>query len=386
MKKLLLFLLIVIFFSSCKQNSEPIELTLEQKLQKTVNDYVTKWNYLPALNVSVYAKEGELAFNYCTGLKSITTKEQNTINSLHYIYSITKSFISASIIKLEQENKLSFTDTLLDFFEESELNEIYINQDAIIEELLCHRSGIKDYTETPSMIYANPFSKSSEWEPITILSFLEIPCDDRGRFYYSSANYILLGIIIERITGECLNTYLDVNFFKPLNLTINLYPQDAVDLSAVCHPHCFPNTFMGLAGDGKSPIDITTILNNALDLLGKSSWAAGGVICDSSNVVNWGYNLLSQNGSTETFIRQRIIDSVNFDNEDDLVYGYGIRKIKYKNYDFIGSYGRCVGDENLMFYNQDKDVCICILSSSNMRNNKTPNIDDLMYAIFDCIE
>lgn len=70
---------------------------------------------------------------------------------------------------------------------------------------------------------------------------------------------------------------------------------------------------------------------------------------------------------------------------EPVAYGYGIRKFFHGGFEFLGSYGRSIGAENLMFYNKDKDVCISILSSSNMKKDKTLNIDELMYEIFECL-
>lgn len=88
-------------------------------------------------------------------MASVSQGITNELETPHFIYSITKSFFAASIIQLEKEGKLSLSDSLDKYVQDT--NRIYINPDATIKELLSHRSGINDYTESPSIIYNNPF-------------------------------------------------------------------------------------------------------------------------------------------------------------------------------------------------------------------------------------
>ena len=193
-------------------------------------------------------------------------------------------------------------------------------------------------------------------------------------------------MIIENVTGVYLNQYIAENFLNVLKLTdLKLLPQDSVDYLNLAHPHCYPNTFMNFVGDGETPIDIMTVIKNANELLAKCSWAAGGMVGTADKVAIWGYNLFSVNGLVSSDIRDVILDSLaNFgDNEEE--YGFASRKLHYKGVTFLVSYGRSLGSENLMFYNPDKDICITILTNSNMKKNNTPNIDELMYSIYEAL-
>ena len=141
---------------------------------------------------------------------------------------------------------MSLSDSISNHLSELDLNKKYINLDASIEELLTHRSGINDYTESSSIIYANPFSTTDEWNAKTILSLIKTPAGNRGEFIYSSANYIILGLIVEKVGGISLNNYLRENFTDNLIIDAKLYPQDSASLQSLAHPHSYPNTFIGL--------------------------------------------------------------------------------------------------------------------------------------------
>ncbi|MCQ2582360.1 MAG: beta-lactamase family protein [Treponema sp.] len=348
--------------------------------------YVSKWDYKPALEVSVYGKEGTLSYHYRGGYFSITDDLSVSENSLFILYSITKSITATAVIDLINMGKLSLNDKVEDFFQD--LNPLYINNDATIEELLTHRSGIQDYTENPALIYKNPFSYENSWDPLVILDYITIPADKRGTFIYSSTNYLLLGIIVEKVSGVSLCDYFQDKIFQPCNITMQLYPQDGIQICDIVHPHVYPNTFMGLYGDGKTPIDISTQVLNINELSIKCSWAAGGVVSNANNTAIWGYELLSENGKINIQIREKILESISkFSSNTSFynAYGFGIRKLYYSGYELVGSYGRSLGCENLMFYNKDKDICIVILSGSNTKADGNPNIDELMFSIFDLL-
>lgn len=370
---------------SCK-NVTDVEQGTYSIIEACVEKYISTWNYKPALEVAVYGKEGALNYHYRGGYFSIANNLKVNEDSLFILYSITKSMTASAVINLVNNGKLSLSDTVEDFFQD--LNPIYINNDATIEELLTHRSGIQDYTENSALIYDNPFSKYDSWEPLVILDYINTPADSRGTFIYSSANYLLLGLIIEKVTGVSLCDYLQEKLFQQCNINMQFYPQEGININYIVKPHVYPNTFMGLSGDGKTPIDLSTLIKNINELSIKCSWAAGGAVSNAENTVIWGYELLSEKGKIDFSIREKILNSVSqFSCETELAnaYGFGVRKIEHSGYALIGSYGRSFGCENLMFYNKDKDICIVILSSSNTKSDGNPNIDDLMYSIFDSL-
>lgn len=383
--------IILMFFcfflcGACKSENF-IEQETSEVIDNCVGNYVSKWNYRPALEVSVYGKKGLLNYHYKGGYVSLASNKEIEQDNMFILYSITKSMTASAILDLVNNGKLSLNNTVEDFFQG--LDPIYINNDATIEELLTHRSGIQDYTENSALVYDNPFSKTEIWDPLVILDYITAPAEARGSFIYSSANYLLLGRIIEKITDMELTDYLKEKIFIPCNINMYLYPQGEMNISDIVHPHVYPNTFMGLSGDGKTPIDISTIVKDINELSIKCSWAAGGVVSDAKNTAIWGYELLSENGRMDSSIRNKIVDSVaQYSSETPLsdAYGIGIRKLVHLNYELIGSYGRSFGCENLMFYNKEKDICIVILSSSNTKSDGNPNIDELMFSIFDSIE
>lgn len=360
------------------KNSNTINIyaTRYPDLIKKVYEYIEEYNIKTSLSVSVYNKNTN--FNINTGTVSLNDNIKNSSDTYHYLFSITKTFISALILDMVNEKSITLDTKLLDII--PEVDSMYININSTIEELLCHKSGIYDYVDNPQLFSNNPY-RHYEWDPSYLLEYITIPAGEAGVFSYSSTNYILLGLVIEKIKNKKLNIILKEKFIEPLKLSsLLLMPQDDLDVSKISHGHLYPYTDLSLVGDGETPIDITSIIPDAISLLGKNSWSAGGMVGKVNDVAIWGYHLYSSNSNAiKNHIKEGIYNSVDgFTSQDSSPYGLGVRLIYNEDKRLLGSYGRSLGSENLMFYSPDYDTSFVILTSSNQSKTGKPNIDDLL--------
>lgn len=316
---------------------------------------------------------------------------------MHYIYSITKTFTSALTLTLCEKNILDLEDKieyhLPELFTESYAGEkdlnLYINRNATIKQLLNHTSGIYDFAKNSKLYNTRNRIFTESWNPELILDYIEHPKEKTGTYLYSSTNYVILGLIIQKATGKNLNILFNEYFYEPLELSdIFLAPQDEINYDVISHPHVYPNTDFNLTGDGLTPIDLLDILKPLSYLVGKASWTSGGMISNAETISKWGYELYSDKGNAiSQDIRNQLYKSIIDVNTDKSeIYGYGIRKLFYNEFEFTGSYGRSAGSENLLFYNKTYDTSFCILSNCNMKANKSPNIDELLFWLFECVK
>lgn len=163
---------------------------------------------------SVLVAQGDsIVYQKGFGPASVDGSKLNTAESQFLIGSITKTFTAVAIMRLFEQKKLSLSDPL------SKYVSLFPKSDEItIRHLLSHRSGIKNYTELPDM---------AQWlgEEISPLRLVEKVMDfplgfEPGSMYsYSNTNYVLLGIIIEQITGTSYAKYLEANVLKPADLS-----------------------------------------------------------------------------------------------------------------------------------------------------------------------
>ena len=292
---------------------------------------------------------------------------------------------------LDLEDKIEYH--LPELFTESYAGEkdlnLYINKNATIKQLLNHTSGIYDFAKNSKLYNIRNRIFTESWNPELILDYIEHPKEKTGTYLYSSTNYVILGLIIQKATGKNLNILFNEYFYEPLELSdIFLAPQDEINYDVISHPHVYPNTDFNLTGDGVTPIDLLDILKPLSYLVGKASWTSGGMISNADTISKWGYELYSEQGNAiSQDIRNQLYKSIIDVNADKSeIYGYGIRKLFYDEFEFTGSYGRSAGSENLLFYNKTYDTSFCILSNCNMKANKSPNIDELLFWLFECVK
>jgi len=135
----------------------------------------------------------------------------NTSQTKFDLASLTKQFTAFSIMQLEEKNLLNLKDKIdkyLPHFPHG--NEITIHQ------LLTHTSGLPEH---PDKFDIRKFRPSSQVDAATAkkieVTLLSTP---GSSFTYSNTGYILLGYIIEKASGETLDTYLNKNIFNPLDM------------------------------------------------------------------------------------------------------------------------------------------------------------------------
>ncbi len=138
----------------------------------------------------------------------------NNTTALH-IASTSKTFTATAILRLVHENRLSLNDTVTKFFPGFPYPGITVKL------LLNHRSGLPNY------LY---FLSNSDWDKKKyatnedVLQFLinkkpNKSYDPDKRFNYCNTNYVLLALIIERITGKTFPEYMQQKIFGPLQMT-----------------------------------------------------------------------------------------------------------------------------------------------------------------------
>ncbi len=167
-------------------------------------------NVLVARGGSIVLRKGYGQANYELGVP-------NTPSTKFRLGSVTKQFTAMAILQLEASGKLKVTDTVKTFFPD------YPAGDTItIRHLLTHTAGIPNLTEFPD--YLKTMALPS---PVlqTVDRFKNLPLEFRPgeKFSYSNSGYILLGAIIEKVTGAPYEAYVQNHIFKPLGMADSGY-------------------------------------------------------------------------------------------------------------------------------------------------------------------
>lgn len=136
------------------------------------------------------------------------------VDAVLQIASLTKQFTAAAILKLRDEGRLSLDDDLSTFLPDYPLHGRRVS----IARLLDHTSGIRSYTDTP---WFPPLSQKGLPRDSLIARFASEPVDfEPGTaMIYNNSGYVLLGLIIERVSGMAFDEYVTQHLLRPAGVT-----------------------------------------------------------------------------------------------------------------------------------------------------------------------
>ena len=163
-------------------------------------------------------QSGHVLYERATGFADRSNHIQNTLETRFGIASGTKFFTALAIGKLIAAEKLAFTTKLKDCLA---LNLPYYSPDITIQHLLTHTSGIPDYYDEEKISDFDHFTVSQPWYELKgprdyLAVFPNEPMKfmPGTHFSYSNSGYILLGVVIEELTGLKYQDYVEQAIFK----------------------------------------------------------------------------------------------------------------------------------------------------------------------------
>ncbi|HEY1986493.1 MAG TPA: serine hydrolase domain-containing protein [Terracidiphilus sp.] len=214
-----------------------------QDIAARADQYLSTWAAQGRFSGTVLlAKDNKILLRKSYGMANYELNVANTPDTVYRIGSITKLFTAFGILQLEEKGLLNVADPVSKFIPElpAEWNAITIHQ------LLCHKSGIPDYTSAKSYSELdNPFHVESSLKEFAGKPLLAKPGEV---FRYSNPGYILLGRIIEKVSGKTYEDYLTENILRPAGMTHTAFDH----ASAVV-----PNRASGYRWDGENVVNAT---------------------------------------------------------------------------------------------------------------------------------
>lgn len=208
-------------FARLRGRQETVELLLQKGARETPVPSPDSliWNSYNFLNkdkapgiAALVAKDGKVIYKKAFGYADIENKVPVSTDTKFRIGSITKQFIAAAILKLQEGGHLQVTDKLSKYFPDFPRGE-----EVTLHHLLTHTSGIQSYTGKSDFL-------SRVVKPVTNDELLDYFKHDRYNFnpgegyLYNNSGYFLLGYIIEKVSGKTYGQYLKDAFFDPLQM------------------------------------------------------------------------------------------------------------------------------------------------------------------------
>jgi len=221
--RLVVLALTVLAPSARSQDTASLRARLQTRL-----DQLMVGSNTPGASAAVILPSGQ-AIAVTSGFSDTAMKERMKPADRLPSGSTGKTFTAAIILQLVNEGRLKLDDPISTWFgKDPWFARLANHSDITVRMLLNHTSGIPDHVIEPRFVYAVLDAPDRVWTPEECVAFIldRPPLSPAGKeFHYTDTNYILLGMIVERITGRTFYAELQRRLLGPLKLA-DIVPND----------------------------------------------------------------------------------------------------------------------------------------------------------------
>lgn len=211
LSRFVLLIAVILLSLAVVANAQDLSPELRDKIDKLATAALAS-SGVPSASIAV-VKDGKIVYLNAYGSARLEPKTPATSGMRYSIGSISKQFTAAAVLLLQEQGKLSLDDKVGKFIPDlTRANEVTIRQ------LLSHTSGYQDY-------WPQDYVMPMMLQPVTTAKILDMwarrPLDfEPGtKWQYSNTNYVIAGVIIEKVSGKPLLQFLKEKVFSPLGMT-----------------------------------------------------------------------------------------------------------------------------------------------------------------------
>ena len=359
-------------------------------LQATVEG-TAKELLLPGAMVLLQTPQGNFVFGYGTTELGVTDPPRA---DTHFrAASNTKTMTAAVIVQLIQEGRLSFDDLISKYVQDAP------NGDKItITQLLKMRSGLYNYTNAPELAESLDLDPDKVWamEELRDMAFKRPPHFAPGaEFEYNNTNYLLLGLVAEKIEGKPLASIFQDRLFGPLGMKNTLLPVSTSNAipEPYSHGYLYGGSSYALV-DAPYPADLQAAAKAGTLRPNDDTWqnpspyfAAGGIISTADDLATWMRALVGGTVLDADYQRQWLDSPEAEDpsNPEGQKYGYGIAVITFGPNKIYFHGGEMPGYNSFMGHDPQNEVTLIVWTSLTLSLDGKPTANTLMVKILDQI-
>jgi len=347
MKKYLLnsfaIAIVLLVLVSC-ENNQPVEPNISENQilidkMKAAADSIIENTHVPGLVALVVDHQKGIDWIYEAGLSNIPEKLPMNREYIFRIGSNTKTFVITVLLQLVDEKKLSLDDKLSKYFPE------YPMSDVITIDMLANMtSGIYNFTNDENFWTTVANDPQKIWTPKELTDWgfsFELNFSPGSKWEYSNTNTIIIGRIIETVTGNSLESEIKDRIIQPLQLNNTGLLTSGLDFPEP-HPRGYYN------GEYEPGDDLTAFNDISW------AWAAGSVYSKPRELQKY-VEAMVGGGLVSASTQQRRLNDLKYITENTY-YGLGI----LKRGSFYGHNGALIGFSSSMYHSNLRNATIII--------------------------
>ena len=277
--------------------------------------------------VVLIAKRDTVLYRKAFGLASVEKSIAMRPDMIFQIASMTKQFTAAAIVQLAEHGKLSTDDPIQKYLEKYPGHGHTIT----INHLLTQTSGIPEFFDPDESEKHLLVKEHTPWDLISYFKDRPLDFEPGTKFAYSNSNYVLLGAIIEKVSGISYSEYMDQFIFTPIgmkNTSVWYKPSSPAEAIVQGHPN--------------------------VSISGSVVYSSGGMVSTVDDLYTW----------TKYWVKTK---SSLFQNEG---YHYGLNVTKLQGSKAIQHGGNLFGFTSSGIYLPKEEIYVCILSNAVFRGTE----------------
>ncbi|WP_353780053.1 serine hydrolase [Winogradskyella sp. 3972H.M.0a.05] len=314
MNKIYLLALALVFCA--KSFSQTTIERLEADLQNTLNEIVETYQ-IPGITLAVnfdYERGVNLASGYSDKEEKMKMSPEVRMPS----GSVGKMFVSAIALQLIDQGKLSLDDKIEQYLgDKSWFNELPNAKDISIKNLMNHTSGLPRYIFQPefmSDIKSNPLKDRSPEDCIAFVLNKPAAHPVNQGWAYSDTNYIVLGLVIEKVSGTAYNQQLKDKLISKLGLRLTSV-QNKRSFSNLSQGYIGPQNYFGLPAK--------MVKDGKLEINPSFEWTGGGIVTNVKDLTKF-TKALHESSILSSKSKEMLTTPINMATGQPLDQGYGL--------------------------------------------------------------
>lgn len=297
--------------------------------------------HVPGLSAAILLADGRF-WSGTSGERQTSPARPVDARTVFAIASITKTFVTATVMQLVHEGSLRLTDRLNRW-----VPSVPNARRITVAQLLSHTSGVFNYFEHPNynaLVFQRP---NRRWTFDQIMALVKGPyCAPGTCYHYSNTNFVLLGRIVELVTADALASQIEKRFTGPMGLQETGLQTDFSTPADRAHGYTGTTDWTG-----QSPV-IPTISSATV------AGAAGAMVSTPSDLARWAAALY-----TGALVPQPELDQMLSFQKCRDNYGLGTRKVIINGRVAYGHLGSLVGYMDAMWYMPAEGATVVLLSN-----------------------
>ena len=304
------------------------------RMDEVIKSYVADKEFMGSVLV---AQNGKVLLSKGYGYANLEWEVPNSPTAKFHLGSLTKQFTAVAILLLEEKGLLQVIDAINKYLPDAPVTW----HDITIFNLLTHTHGIPNYTGLPEYASITTIKKTPA-ELIALFRDKPLDFEPGSKYEYNNSGYILLGSIIEKLSGQSYEDFIVDHIFKPLGMNDSGYDSN---LSII------PQRVSGYTKESDG------IWNaNFLDM--SQPYAAGSLYSTVLDLLTWHSKLFGVKILSPISLQKMITPFKEG-------YGFGVEIKCIDDYNVIMHIGGINGFNTALIYCQKTQVSVIVLSNLN---------------------